>query len=580
MPVSNNFLAGLLPAANGYFAPQSVAGAVDPNDPLLGGQSAMPPQVAPGQVPIPMAPPPDMPAGPPEAMSRGPAFESPPADPLLGGASREPVPASVLNMSAPPPQAPPPEPPAPGAPQPKLIATMSPGTKAREVDVAGQRQLGLIGGATEKRVGGVEAAVEGQDKSQQAIIDAANQGIAEQTARQEAARQTMAKNQAQLDEDQRKIDEATKMRAETPMTDYWADKSTGSRVMATLGLAMGAFAASLRGTQNGALQMLNADMDRDLKTKQQRYMQEKGKIDATRDAAQNAFNNHVRQFGMAGASDIEAGAQRQKLAYEAQKMAATAKRPEIQGQGAQIAQNLQADADEYKAKALIKYVPPTAKGVQYTDPNIGIPMTRGEALKWRQQNITQESSQEGKLAVAALKGGASGKKLQDTNRRFIAEKLQSADVPGSLAALKAAQEDMDKNDKGIDPISTGVWAKGAAGRFAYKKMWGPVAARREQEWSTTANRVGKAIAGVAVNPAEEQRLAQQLKGAGDADARRVAMQQAEEYLLSQQRSVFAGAGQEATDEYKTNLARETPEKIDFKPAAAEEKKSEEKDDEE
>jgi hypothetical protein len=566
----------LLPAANGYFAPKS---AIDPNDPLLGGAST--------QVPIPMAPPTDAalassqapfshldadaPAGDygsvDDVMARGPAFAGPPKDPLLGGASHEPVPASILNMSAPPPQAPPPEPPAPGVPQPKLIATISPGTKGHEVTTAGESQKENIKDANKLRLEGVQSAVKGQDKSQQAIIDAANQGIAEQTARQEAARQTMAKNQVQLDEDQAKINMAINQRAETPMTDYWADKSTGSRVMATLGLAMGAFAASLRGTENGALKMLNADMDRDLKTKQQRYMQEKGQADAKRDAAQNAFNNHVRQFGMAAASDIEAGAQRQILSLQAMKMAATAKRPEIQGQGAQIAQNLKADAKEYEAKALTKYVPPTGPTVKYKDPDIGIDMTRKEALEWRQKNIAAEKSQEGKLAVAALKGGAAGRKQDDTNRRFIAEKMQIADVPGTLTAIEDTKKAMQKSgDSGLGLAGNAIWNHGPVGRKIYKQLYGADAANREQLWQTTVNKTLKAMSGVAVSPSEMTRLQAQLEGAHDAEARKLALEESDKTLRAAQNNIFAGAGPNATAEYKSNLSNEQAPQINFRPA--------------
>lgn len=565
MHASNQFLAGLLPATQGFYAPRSTLPA-DPNDPLLGGSS----QAAGMPITPPMAADPltGQTSGGPPPMPSNMSVEPPPPGPppLAGQTSVQPPPMSIPNQSfQPPPGALPPPPPAPPtAPgMPHLIASRTGGVKAHEMEAAGTQQNALISGATEKRVGGVERASELQQEAQNKIASAAENSYAMADAQQSGAALAMANHQKRLDEANNKLTAAQTAVQQTPMTDFWADKSTGDRVATMLGLAMSTFGSSLSGKENVGMTLLKSDMDRDLKTKEMRYRQQTGK----RDVAQQQFDNMVRQFGMDPAKDLYASATRAKMAAEAQKIGAISKQPEIQANAIGIQSNLLADRDEYRAKALLKYVPATSGGTQYVDPNIGIPMNRTEALKWRQQQEEEGVKHVNALELEGVKGGKKEQKLQDENRRFLAREMQGADVPGSLRALEDSSKDLQSTGgKGVDLVGQAIWNRGALGRKLFKSMYGADAADSEQRWQATKNKVGKTISGVAINPAEKANLQAQLDGANDPESRGVAIEAIRNTLLASKQNAEAGAGQEAAAEYNANLAAAQPPQVRFTPA--------------
>lgn len=66
--------------------------------------------------------------------------------------------------------------------------------------------------------------------------------------------------------------------ADKKIVDYWADKSMGNRLMAALAIGMGAYAASMNGGPNTALQIIQGQIERDVDRQKFEFEKAQGKL--------------------------------------------------------------------------------------------------------------------------------------------------------------------------------------------------------------------------------------------------------------------------------------------------------------
>ena len=74
---------------------------------------------------------------------------------------------------------------------------------------------------------------------------------------------------------------------------YWEEKSTGSKIAATIGLALGAIGSAISGGENQALKILNNAIERDVDAQKNNYNMSRNKLTDK----QNAFQLAMKEFG-------------------------------------------------------------------------------------------------------------------------------------------------------------------------------------------------------------------------------------------------------------------------------------------
>ena len=492
--------------------------------------------------------------------------------------------AQNFSPAPPPPQVSTPNPrppPAPAAPQnaaptpppgPKTLLIRGASSPAREILTKGQTALSLETRAEGTREEGVQTAA---DYEKQAAM---NQAMAAQVRQDEAQEQVkkqaaiIAEQQRQQQEASDKVLQAAQQAKQIPITDYWADRSTGSRIMSAITIGLAGFGQSISGQQgpNPAVQMLQADMDRDLKIKQERAANQQAENKGKIDAAQQYYNNLVRNFGMSGANEMYASAQRDAVAAEVEKQAASQKILGADANAAKMVAELRASADEKKAGAL-KYVQASQGEDIYVDPRIGIPMTRKEIAEYRQKGALEQQQQEGRVELEGMKGAT---KNQGEGAKYIASAYEKAGIPSITTALDEAdrllkpRKEGDKviapNTKGIDPLANKLWNSGPIGRQLYTLKYGKDAASREQAWDLAKDKLTKEMIG-RVTPQMFDRIDSALKGAGTPEARIQAIDETRRAIEAQKRNIRAGAGVSGAGAYDENLREANPEQIDEEP---------------
>lgn len=525
----------------------------------LGGPQAILPPTDPGSGPpgnpgLIGPPPPGPPPPPPGTFAGG--FSPAPPPPATVAA-----PASYAAQG----QVPQPSPPAP-PPAPRTIVTQTGATPAHEALRVGPTQIGLLNRAEGERIAGVEGAAEFEKKA------ALQQAMAATVARDEAAAQMQAQQQAEADQQKQLAEAGAKVRAasestqQTPITDYWADRSTGKKIGNALMIGLAGFGQAISGDKgpNQAMAMLQGEMDRDLRTKQLRFQQQSEQNKNKKDIGQQQFDNLVRQFGMVPAKDMWAAAQRQKVAAEASIQAATAKIPETDANLVKLKSDLLAQADERRATALMQYIPAQGGQQQYIHPDLGVQMSRKEYLEYVQKRSLEGQQQEGRVQIEGLKAGAKG----GEGTKFIAEKLQAANIPRTLSAVDDAAKDYGAGDgkpvdeSGLGPGGKYVWE--TYGPKAYEVLHGKKAAQREQNWAIVKDETLKSLVG-RVTPEMYDRMQSALDGANSADSRRHLLDVTRRQLQSQANTIKAGAGQGAAAAFDENLGAVAPQKLDTEP---------------
>lgn len=584
--ISDQLLANLAGPAQAYLAPQAAVPSPAAMPPPDAAQMAKlqefattpPPPAVLGSHDLPawMAPPPANHLGPTTPMAPPPAVPpmtapTPPANaPVKGPTAR----VSSGEHSGPPAG---PDAPILGGyapPHPPVVAVNSAGSPAHEALVAGPTQIGLYNQAQSDRQAGVKAEAEGQKQS--ALHSAITASVArdDALAREQGAQQAMAEHQKQLDAKRAKLDAAAQELDANKPTDFWSDKSTGQRIGIALATALVAGGQTLAGG-NPALghQMLQSMIDNDLRTKQARY----GVARDKRDVAQNQFDNLAHQIGMDPAKDMWQAAIKDKMAAQAEIQAASSKLPLIQANADKMAANLRAEAAEHHANAFIKWVPAQGGGTKYMVDGIPILVDAKTAFAHVAGNQTIDRKQYGDERLAAINQAGKAAEKKDQGTKFISEKLQTADVPGALAQLDKAEGflyDDPKTgrkavDKGIGILDSKAWnaegLKGDIARSAYKRLYGEDAVKREQAWDGAVDRALKSLTGQGKSASEVASMRKQAEGAHDVESRREWVRNIRGQIEAGRENTYAGAGPEATAEYKANIAGLKPKPIAEEP---------------
>jgi hypothetical protein len=309
--------------------------------------------------------------------------------------------------------------------------------------------------------------------------------------------------------------------------------------------------------------MLNADMDRDLKTKEMRFRQQSADKQGKVDAAQQGFNNLARQGGLAYARDAEAAATQRQMGYQAQILAAKTARPEIRARAEEMLAATTAKAKEFEAQAMIKFVPKKDGSVSFFDRKTGLPLTQAQAFKLQSEREARGEEQAGKVDVANIAAQKGQKTSNDENRRFIGTQTQQAKIPEAMAAIDTAKKlALVAGDAGLGPVAHGIWARSP---YLYEKTYGADAAAREQAFQAVANIDTHNISGGSVSKEELGRNVAKLYGAKNAASRAQALEAFSAPVSLAQKNIMAAAGPAAAAEYQQNQAALAPAPINFTP---------------
>lgn len=554
MPVPEEYLASIQPAMASYqnasYQPAvlpslespgpmaSVQPAVTMPDALAGGASVQPP-------------PADT-----QLMSPEPGFEPKAADiPLAGGTSAQPP--------APPPPA---AGPAQGGAPPSLNSgvTMIRGgtTPAHEVATVGPKALQHLENAKEEEI---RASNKVADLQQTA---ATNQILAAQVAKDDASAQIAGMQAAQLQEQQQRADAARRVQQagaglDKPITDYWSDKSTGSKIALTIAAALGQLGAGIagKGGANPVMGIINSAIENDARTKQLNYQRGLAK----KDAAQQDYNNVVQQIGLGPTNDRYIAAMKQKAGAEAAMQAAQSKIPEVQANAIKFQADQNAQAEEYLGKAATKLVQAQKVAPQFTLPGNPIPVSGQAAFGALEKRGEQAAEQQNKLDVAGM--ARQGK--TDEGTKFVAEQMQHAKIPERLAAINKAAQSMTPTAanpnarEGIGPVAD--YVKKVGGAWGYSKYYGENAGKREQDWEQVTAAIKNSITGAGMSDKERERLDAMLEGAKSPEARANSIDTIRRELQNQMDTIGAGAGPDAYARYQQNLQQVAPQRIDETP---------------
>lgn len=162
-----------------------------------------------------------------------------------------------------------------------------------------------------------------------------------------------AKYQSQVDAKNKEIQAATDKFNSTPIdaNHFWADKSTGDKVMSGIAIALGALGGALQGTNtNVGLDVINKAIDRDMKTQELNMQKSREGIEMKR----GLLSDYVQQYGdMEKAKEMASIAYQKGIAQHFESLAMQSKDPAIQANGLQQAANIKANAD-MKAMELSK----------------------------------------------------------------------------------------------------------------------------------------------------------------------------------------------------------------------------------
>ncbi len=97
-----------------------------------------------------------------------------------------------------------------------------------------------------------------------------------------------------FDDSMRDYEQASEDVKNFKFQDYWADKSTGQKIMAGIAIMLGGYAAGLRGDNvNTGLNVINQNIDRDIERQKMEYQKNKDTINV----AQNKYAFFMQKFG-------------------------------------------------------------------------------------------------------------------------------------------------------------------------------------------------------------------------------------------------------------------------------------------
>lgn len=248
---------------------------------------------------------------------------------------------------------------------------------AHEVDLRGPS---LRGAQARANAAQEDAAESGDARSQAAAVAEYATALDMQRkaqAREDAMMRAAAEREEEMATRQADFDQSVKTlsKASIDPERFWASRTTGQKILAIIGVTLGGYVQGVRGGSNVGLDVLNAQIDRDLKAQEFSY-------NATRDtvhAKQTAFSMAMQKYQNVDAARALARASALDAA-QAQLMqnAALWKGTE----SANRAQDAIAQLEKMKAQQIaqgIRFMPASVGAPKYVDPNTGMVYTEAEA---------------------------------------------------------------------------------------------------------------------------------------------------------------------------------------------------------
>jgi len=449
------------------------------------------------------------------------AFAAPPPTPVIT------MPEQIISSPAGPPPMPSPEHAAP--PRPSLIPGGVSG--ARERPNKGPTQARLLG----ESYGELHKAADQVHDTQrtQNLHDAMAASVRIDDARRKEveaneARRINADETAALEKD---IHATTRDLANGPER---TELSGGNKALAGIAIALGAFGAAYGGTgRNYAMEIIDKTIDRDVAQKRAVYEAKKSALGGKQDA----FGRLVQKYGMSGAESMWKAASAERLAAEADQMAAQRGIGQADAQYQQTVGELNARAAREKA-ASIDYIHAGASGPSVWDPELGVPVPLKD---WTTDAMLRRRERE--KAAAEGKDTVQGEVSELTKRR------EQAGIPKGQAGLSRAQEDLSKAPEikkwktfASDLVQGREWLPETVRQGAMSALYSKDEAAREQSHTMVVNKYINDVTGAGGGPAEMKRI-EAAAGAAktDPDARRRFYADMAEFYRAQDQNIRAGA---------------------------------------
>jgi len=425
---------------------------------------------------------------------------------------------------------------------PQAMAYTTGGAPAREVSRYGAKQWGAIHHARD--VGEManqaivnrqveQAAVEEAVSFQQAekALEATEAIKGSQLARQQEA-------DRRLQEMDRTVTEMSKQALDPNR--FWASRTTGQKIMLTIGLGLSGWSTG----HNQVREDINQAVARDIEA--QRYQHE-AKGAKKFEAQKGAYGAFLEKYQSADAAqNLAMASSLQAVAAQTRQMAAQQKSVDAQNKGAEFAARLEEQARDFM---LTGYQYVQAQGAQrrYRVMRMGVPvdMTESQFAKYASEREGAGDAAAMKLLDVGSKGGADAEKRIDEGAKYIADKLQGADVPAARAAAENALKSLQASRPGYAERAARAVVGDRTGNF----VGGGPAEERQQALATFRNRVMKVIAGN-VTESEEKRIMAGLQGTGSPEEQMNGIRHALEQLDSIEKNVYAGAPPESQRLYQ------------------------------
>lgn len=427
---------------------------------------------------------------------------------------------------------------APAAPAPAVQAP-APGPSivrggvsgARERPNRGPTQARLIGESYDELRGTAEKVREAQKT--QALNDAMAAEVRIEDARQREAEAVEARrrNIEQSEALRKDIDNATREVANGPER---TELSGGNQALAAIAMAFGAFGAAYGGTgRNFAMEIIDRKIDRDVAQKRAQYEAKRNVLGAKHDA----FGRLVQQYGMSGAESVWKAASAERLAAEADQLAARRGLSQADLAYQQTIGELNAKAEREKA-ASIDYIQAQGGQTMVFDPELGLAVPYGEFVK---DALGRRRDRE--KAVAEGKDNVQGEVSELVKRR------EQAGIPKGEAALSRAQKDLaaapeiSKSKALVQDLVAGrKWLPEVVRQGAMSALYSKDEAAREQSHTMVVNKYINDVTGAGGGPEEMKRI-ESAAGAARTDpaARRRFYADMAEFYKAQDQNLRAGA---------------------------------------
>ncbi len=170
----------------------------------------------------------------------------------------------------------------------------------------------------------------------------------------EQRKMKVAEVQAELQANSRKL-------AESAPKDYWADRSTGAKIAAAIAIGMGAYSSGINGGPNGALQIIDGAIKRDLDLQ----MQKRAAIKDERGEIMNLYQMNMQEFNDSNTARLATyGSMIEQAKLKIEQSAAKSKSSEVKAQAQLMIGQLTSEQEKAHAIVAAKKVENTEKQLE------------------------------------------------------------------------------------------------------------------------------------------------------------------------------------------------------------------------